>query len=84
MTASSETAARLLLAVRRATSLYELSPPVLLTKTVRDLRHRTLRSLLTLLGIVVGVAEVVASSFPLFPHAQVDKMRALPPTMTAG
>ena len=37
--------------------------PLLLTKTVRDLRHRGLRSLLTLLGIVVGVAGVVAISY---------------------
>ena len=37
--------------------------PLLLTKTLRDLRHRTLRSLLTLVGIVVGVAGVVAISY---------------------
>lgn len=36
---------------------------LLLTKTVRDFRHRTLRSLLTLLGIAIGVAGVVAISY---------------------
>lgn len=37
--------------------------PLLLTKTLRDLRHRRLRSVLTLLGIVIGVAGVVAISY---------------------
>jgi putative ABC transport system permease protein len=37
--------------------------PLLLTKTLRDLRHRTLRSLLTLFGIVIGVTGVVAISY---------------------
>lgn len=37
--------------------------PILLTKTLRDLRHRTLRSLLTIVGIVIGVAGVVAISY---------------------
>lgn len=37
--------------------------PLLLLKTIRDLRHRALRSALTLLGIVIGVAGVVAISF---------------------
>src|SRR5215217_6490629 len=37
--------------------------PILLLKTLRDLRHRTLRSLLTLFGIVIGVAGVVAISY---------------------
>lgn len=37
--------------------------PLLLTKTIRDLRHRTLRSALTLLGIVIGVAGVVAIAY---------------------
>src|SRR5437867_2032135 len=41
----------------------EANMPLLLTKTLRDLRHRTLRSLLTLVGIVVGVAGVVAISY---------------------
>ncbi len=34
--------------------------PLLLVKTLRDLRHRRLRSALTILGIVIGVAGVVA------------------------
>lgn len=37
--------------------------PILLLKTFRDLRHRTLRSFLTLLGITIGVAGVVAISY---------------------
>ncbi len=37
--------------------------PILLLKTFRDLRHRSLRSLLTLLGIAIGVAGVVAISY---------------------
>lgn len=37
--------------------------PILLIKTLRDLRHRTLRSLLTLFGITIGVAGVVAISY---------------------
>ncbi len=37
--------------------------PIILLKTFRDLRHRTLRSLLTLLGITIGVAGVVAISY---------------------
>ena len=37
--------------------------PILLTKTLRDLRHRSLRSLLTFLGIAIGVAGVVAISY---------------------
>ncbi len=37
--------------------------PILLIKTLRDLRHRSLRSFLTLLGIAIGVAGVVAISY---------------------
>lgn len=37
--------------------------PILLLKTFRDLQHRALRSLLTLLGIAIGVAGVVAISY---------------------
>ncbi len=37
--------------------------PILLIKTLRDLRHRRLRSFLTLLGIAIGVAGVVAISY---------------------
>lgn len=36
--------------------------PLLLTKALRDLRHRALRSALTLLAIAIGVAGVVAIS----------------------
>lgn len=36
--------------------------PLLLTKTLRDLRHRALRSALTLLAIAIGVAGVAAIS----------------------
>ena len=37
--------------------------PILLIKTLRDLRHRKLRSLLTLFGIAIGVVGVVAISY---------------------
>ena len=37
--------------------------PILLIKTLRDLRHRTLRSVLTLIGIAIGVAGIVAISY---------------------
>ncbi|MFN8536700.1 MAG: ABC transporter permease [Thermomicrobiales bacterium] len=37
--------------------------PILLLKTLRDLRHRTLRSILTLFGIAIGVAGIVAISY---------------------
>lgn len=37
--------------------------PTLVVKTIRDLRHRALRSFLTLLGIAIGVAGVVAISY---------------------
>jgi putative ABC transport system permease protein len=37
--------------------------PILLLKTFRDLQHRALRSLLTLIGIAIGVAGVVAISY---------------------
>jgi putative ABC transport system permease protein len=37
--------------------------PILLIKTLRDLRHRTLRSVLTLFGILIGVAGIVAISY---------------------
>ena len=63
VTAPPESTAPPLPAVRRVMALHEPSLPLLLTKTVRDLRHRALRSLLTLLGIVVGVAGVVAISY---------------------
>lgn len=37
--------------------------PILLLKTFRDLRHRTLRSVLTLIGIAIGVTGLVAISY---------------------
>jgi hypothetical protein len=52
----SQNARRPIFAARRSSLV--AARPLLLTKTVRDLRHRALRSLLTLLGIVVGVAGV--------------------------